>query len=168
MKFRLMSLLIVLAIVSTMVLAPFTPAEAQSGLSVPVTGTTDTGAIFTGTFKLTKFSAKQGSLLAQGTLTGTLVDAAGATIGSVKNFKVTIPVTTITGTCDILHLELGPVDLTLLGLVVHLDKIVLDITAQQGGGLLGDLLCAVANLLNTNGPLRQIADLLNQIIDILG
>jgi hypothetical protein len=37
-----------------------------------------------------------------------------------------------TGTCDILHLTLGPLDLNLLGLVVHLDQVVLDITAEQG------------------------------------
>ncbi|HKP12498.1 MAG TPA: hypothetical protein VJZ91_10325 [Blastocatellia bacterium] len=62
-------------------------------------------------------------------------------------------------------MELGPLDLNLLGLVVHLDRIVLDITAQPGpGNLLGNLLCAVANLLNNNGPLAGIANLLNQIL----
>jgi len=69
--------------------------------------------------------------------------------------------------CDILHLELGPLDLDLLGLIVHLDKIVLDIDADPSGGLLGSLLCAVANLLNTNGLLADIADLLNQILALL-
>jgi hypothetical protein len=45
------------------------------------------------------------------------------------------------------------------------------ITAEQGpGNLLGNLLCAVANLLNgTGGPtvLQQIANLLNQILAAL-
>jgi hypothetical protein len=74
----------------------------------------------------------------------------------------------INGTCDILHLELGPIDLNLLGLVVHVDKIVVDIDAQSGpGNLLGNLLCAVANLLNANGPVSTLANLLNQILALL-
>ena len=53
------------------------------------------------------------------------------------------------GQCQILDLVLGPLDLDLLGLVVHLDTVHLNITAQRGpGNLLGNLLCAVAGLLN--------------------
>jgi hypothetical protein len=60
------------------------------------------------------------------------------------------------------------VDLDLLGLVVHLDVVHLNITAEQGpGNLLGNLLCAVAGLLDTNAPANQIANLLNQILAIL-
>jgi hypothetical protein len=123
---------------------------------------------FDGTFTLTKFANQGGSLVAIGTLNGTLTDAAGNLLNTVTNQQVTLPVTTISSTCDILHLELGPLDLTLLGLNVHLDKIVLDITATQGGGLLGDLLCAVADLLNNNGPLNTIVTLLNNVLKILG
>ena len=47
---------------------------------------------------------------------------------------------------------LGPLDLNLLGLEIHLDTVVLDIIANPAGGLLGELLCAVANLLD-GGPL---------------
>jgi EAL domain-containing protein (putative c-di-GMP-specific phosphodiesterase class I) len=46
---------------------------------------------------------------------------------------------------------------------------VLDITAQSGpGNLLGNLLCAIANLLNSNGALSSIAQLLNQLLGALG
>ena len=51
--------------------------------------------------------------------------------------------------CPILNLQLGEIDLNLLGLEVHTSEICLDITAVPGA-LLGDLLCAVANLLD--GP----------------
>ena len=69
----------------------------------------------------------------------------------------------------ILHLELGPLDLDLLGLAVHLDRVVLDISAVPGAGnLLGNLLCSVVNLLNGGGALTQIAGLLNQILALLG
>lgn len=54
-------------------------------------------------------------------------------------------------------------------LVVHLDQVVLDITAEQGpGNLLGNLLRAVAGLLDNGGPLQGIARLLNQILAIIG
>ena len=46
--------------------------------------------------------------------------------------------------CQILDLVLGPLDLNLLGLRIHLDRVHLTITARQGGGILGDLLCSLA------------------------
>jgi hypothetical protein len=49
--------------------------------------------------------------------------------------------------CPILNLEIGAIHLNLLGLNVDTSDICLDITAHEGEGLLGDLLCAVSNLL---------------------
>ena len=99
------------------------------------------------------------------TLSGTLTNALGQVIGTVTNVPVTLPVTAAQGTCQVLHLELGPLDLNLLGLMVHLDKVVLDITAQSGpGNLLGNLLCSVAHLLDSQGSSTGIAQLLNQIL----
>jgi hypothetical protein len=66
---------------------------------------------------------------------------------------------------------LGPLDLNLFGLTVHLNQVVLNITAVSGAGnLLGNLLCAVANLLNgsnLSGVLNQLVTLLNQILSAL-
>jgi hypothetical protein len=47
--------------------------------------------------------------------------------------------------CPVLDLTLGPLDLNLLGLMVHLDKVHLTITADSHGGLLGQLFCSIAN-----------------------
>lgn len=70
--------------------------------------------------------------------------------------------------CPILHLELGPLDLDLLGLVVHLDRVVLDVTAQPGpGNLLGNLLCAVAGLLDGVDLSGVLGDLLQRLLDAL-
>ena len=60
------------------------------------------------------------------------------------------------GACPILDLSLGPIDLTLLGLRVETSPICLEITAYDGGGLLGDLLCEVANLLQGGIALPDI------------
>jgi hypothetical protein len=66
-------------------------------------------------------------------------------------------------------LTLGPLDLNLLGLQVHLDRVVLDITAQSGpGNLLGNLLCSVAHLLDGAPSPTALSLLLNRIIALLG
>jgi hypothetical protein len=79
-----------------------------------------------------------------------------------------LPVSAAGTTCTILHLTLGALDLNLLGLTVHLDPVLLDISAVQApGNLLGNLLCAVAHLLDGTGPLGGLTALLNQILAIL-
>jgi hypothetical protein len=60
-----------------------------------------------------------------------------------------------------LNLALGPIDLTLLGLQLETSAICLRITAHQGEGLLGDLLCGIARLLEKRVPLSQILAQLN-------
>lgn len=151
---------------STAILSP-TIAAAQtktptSPLGIPVTGT-GSGAVFTGTFQLQKFATDQGQLVASGILTGVVTTASGASTSVVRT--VTMPAAVGTATCDILHLDLGPLDLNVLGLQINLSQIVLDITAQaDAGNLLGNLLCAVVNLLNDPTGLSK---LLNSILDIL-
>jgi hypothetical protein len=89
------------------------------------------------------------------------MDSTNAVVGTVTNQAVTTPLQA-TGTCDILNLTLGPLDLNLLGLRVQ---------------LLGNLLCAAAGLLDppTGGGgggigclLQSIVGFLNQILGQLG
>ena len=127
---------------------------------------------FAGVFDITRFAVQNGQLNAIGTLTGTVTDAAGTVLGTV-NQGLTLPVILgpggSTGSCEILDLVLGPLDLNLLGLVVHLDTVHLNITAQSGpGNLLGNLLCAIAGLLDGGGPLQGLAALLNNLLRVLG
>ncbi len=148
-------------------------ALAQSGLAVPITGTfTDAlggAGTFTGTLNIQRFATQNGQIVAVGTLTGTLTDSIGTVLGTiVRTVTLLLDAAATQASCQILHLELGPLDLDLLGLVVHLNKVVLDISAVPGAGnLLGNLLCAVANLLNGGGALSAIVNLLNQILDAL-
>jgi hypothetical protein len=114
-------------------------------------------------------------------LSTTDLDRLDAGLTQLLNQAVFIPLSSneaIAGaSCNVLNLELGPLTLNLLGLNVELDNcangpITLDITATPGGGLLGDLLCNLANLLNNPsanaaailGALRQIAVILGQIL----
>jgi hypothetical protein len=139
-----------------------------AGVSTPVTGTLADGGAFTGALALTKVAAQNGQLVGTGTLTGTLTDALGNVLGTVTQ-AVNLPLQA-SGTCAILHLTLGPLDLNLLGLMVHLNQIVLNIDASAvPGNLLGNLLCAVAHLLDSSGnPLGGLSALLNHILGILG
>lgn len=172
MKKRIMSIALLVVVVTAFAFGPVVSVQAAPpapALTVPVTGTIpEVGGVFTGTFDIQRFTVVDGVLSAVGTLSGTLTDALGNVIGTVTNVPVTLPVTNIGATCEILDLELGPLDLELLGLMVHLDRINLEITAQQGGGLLGDLLCSLADLLGGPAPLSAVARLLNNILRILG
>jgi hypothetical protein len=137
------------------------PAPA-SPLNIPVTGAGG-GATFAGTFQLQKFAASNGALVATGVLSGVVTTATGATTSVLRT--VTLPAAVGETTCQILHLDLGPLSLDLLGLQIDLSRIVLDITAQAGAGnLLGNLLCGVVNLLNDP---TGLARLLNSILDLL-
>jgi len=70
--------------------------------------------------------------------------------------------------CGILDLDIGAIHLDLLGLVIDLAPIHLDITAVPGAGnLLGNLLCAVAGLLDPNGFLTDLINNLTQLLNLL-
>ena len=166
-RFRM---LLAAVMLGTMLLVPATASAARPApaVAIPVNVTVPGVSSFAGTFDLTRFAVQNGQLVAIGTLTGTATNLVTGVTQTV-NQALTLNVLAITATCDILHLELGPLDLNLLGLVIHLDKIVLDITAQQGpGNLLGNLLCAIAGLLDGGGPLAGLSALLNLILRILG
>ena len=150
----------------------FTPRAATAavvfagGVSVPVAGTISKGGKFSGNFAVQQFRVVNNQIVAVGTLTGTIQTGAGNVIGTVlKTIQMIVNLTD--ASCDILHLEPGPLDLDLLGLEVHLNRVVLDIDADPTGGLLGALLCAVANLLDVGRPLADIVALLNQILGLL-
>jgi hypothetical protein len=143
--------------------APIQAAAAPTAPQLPVVGTVIGGGSFTGTFTLTRFATENDAVVAVGTISGTITNAAGIVTTGLQS--VAIPVTNAVGTCEILHLDLGPLALDLLGLQVDLSRVILDITAQAGAGnLLGNLLCAVTNLLNDP---TGLARLLNQILAIL-
>ena len=174
MKKTVVSLALVLAFATTGIFVPLRATAASpaatpvvaAGVQIPINVNTPNGT-FTGTFNLTRFVIQNGQVAAVGTLTGTVTNSAGQIVGAIVR-NITLSLITINATCDVLHLELGPIDLNLLGLVVHVDKIVIDIDAQSGpGNLLGNLLCAIANLLNTNGPLSTLVSLLNQLLGSL-
>lgn len=146
-----------------------TPAMAQApgsgSLTTSIFQVINGVGTFAGTLTVTGFSTVNGVINAVGTISGTLTNTTGMVVGTLTNAPITIPLTGLTGTCTILTLHIGAINLSLLGLNVSLSPIDLVITATAApGNLLGNLLCSVANLLNSNSALTAVTDLLNQIL----
>jgi hypothetical protein len=130
------------------------------------------GTLTGGVLNVQSFVNQNGVPTLVGTLSGTLTNAAGAVVGTLTNLPVNLPLqgAAANQACTILDLTVGPIDLNLLGLMVHTNTIHLTITAQPGAGnLLGNLLCGVAHLLdNTNASANAIANFLNRILNLGG
>ena len=183
------------ALAAMLAVLPFTSSVAQAqgvvnrGFSVPISGTATaadgTVQAITGTFTIQRFARSQRQIYAVGTVVGSIASATPGTAARTFVTQVSLPLVmpsdnptasaaapdavTALATCDILNLVLGPLDLNLLGLEVHLNQVILDLVGVTGAGnLLGNLLCAVTGLLDGGGPLGQIVTLLNSILAILG
>ena len=148
--------------------APAAPAAASAAqpaaTTLPVTGTLPDGTAFTGSVSNLSTSVVNGVVQLSGTIAGTGLPTGGTA------FTAPLQDVAVTQGCSILNLDLGPLNLDLLGLVVDLAPVSLDITAVPGAGkLLGNLLCAVAGLLDgPGGALGGIAALLNRLLTGLG
>lgn len=152
--------------------------RSQGTYTSKVRGSLGRNGTVRGSFTAERFVSRGGEVFAVGVLDATLRHGNGDLIGS-KTKTVSLPVRSAgaqgdgRARCDILNLVLGPLDLNLLGLEVHLKRVVLDIVAVTGAGnLLGNLLCAVAGLLDgsalSNVQLLRLANLLNRILNLLG
>jgi hypothetical protein len=163
--------------------------STSEALSIPISTKATSPVSGTGTFRLQRFINDGGVVKAVGIVTGTFTDGT-QTVSIARNVAVPVSFGQAAApaaadlndalesgpsdgrnaavaqlSCPILNLILGPLDLNILGLRVELNQVILDITAEPAGGLLGSLLCAVANLLG--GPIGPLVNLLNQILGAL-
>jgi len=143
---------------------------------------------FAGIFTPRHFMTRNGKLFAVGRLRGVLghqfvnrrvalrvTGASSNPAAGAQGFVAPQQIPPTPGACSILNLVLGPLDLNLLGLRVRLNQVNLLIEAVPGAGaLLGNLLCAVAGLLNggllggtLNNLLTAITNLLNGLLGSL-
>jgi hypothetical protein len=158
------------ACVAVVVVAPVAPAASPNaataqGVTVPITPA-QSGGVLDGVLTITGFAVNDvGQLVANGVFTGT------ATVNGVTQAvtsAISVPITQASGSCSILDLTLGPLHLNLLGLVVDLNQVHLQISAQPGAGnLLGNLLCSVAHLLDSNASAQGLASVLNNLLRAL-
>lgn len=88
-----------------------------------------------------RFSGAGRQVTARGLVTAKLTDQNGHT--TVVRDRIALTART-GGGCKVLHLFLDQLNLKLLGLTAHLDRVTLDITGRRGGGVLGSLFCRLS------------------------
>lgn len=115
-------------------LVPVTAANAAPASS------SNKGQVAVGA-KITRFAVADRKIVARGVLT---TRVSGANQSQAARTPVTFAVVAQAGRCHVLTLNLQGLDLTLLGLNVNLSEVNLRIYARRGGGLLGDLFCALS------------------------
>jgi hypothetical protein len=146
-------------------------ANATTGSALPVSvPATLNGVSGTLSGTVPKFSHNTGSVLANLSFTR-FTSKSGNVTRLRQGITRSLPVTNAATrhVCKILNLTLGPLHLNLLGLVVNLNRVHLRIFAVRGpGNLLGNLLCAVAHLLDSPAPVTKKAALLNDVTGTLG
>ena len=153
------------------------PAATPLTKTVKLTGTKG----FKGTYTIDRFTTRNGKMVAVGNLRGTMrkngktkrvaknavimpASVAGAGPASLPTPAKASQLPPIPTACEILNLVLGPITLDLLGLVVRTNQINVRIDAVPGqGNLLGNLLCAVTNLLNPTSAIGALTGAINQL-----
>jgi hypothetical protein len=193
MKWTLASLALIVALLGAFVVAPIA-AKAQETPTIapiPVTASKNGGTKnFEGQWTATRIVEQGGALFAEGVLSGDVTNKHGKVTHTVAE-TVLLPVAVTSDSaasaaavraqtaplCDVLHLQLGPITLNLLGLHIQIGggpggtlPIVVDITADQAGGLLGSLLCSLAGgtPLSGLGDLTAFLNALNTLLGLLG
>ena len=180
MRVRLIAPLTAALVAGTIGLTAGTAAAAPASTAAPAASTaaplaTVTGTInetiagvgtFVGSFTPTRFTTSGGNLTVTGLLTGTFTSVANVVTPVSQVVSTTVTDAAAKAACTILSLELGPLDLNVLGLRIQLNEVDLLITAVPGAGnLLGNLLCAIAGLLD-GGNIGGLATLLNRILGL--
>jgi hypothetical protein len=170
-------------LVALMVVVPALPSLAQAptpgaGLTVPVEGKAQGAGQVTGTFTIQRFVDNGGQLGAFGTLVlntknGTAVTQVVMPVAASHRpaAATAASAAAIQQVCEIIDLTLGPLDLNLLGLLIHLDTVHLDVDADPTLGLLGQLLGGLLCGSDLNGifsSLSTLVDFLNSVLGALG
>jgi hypothetical protein len=125
-------------------------AAAPLAAPSPVAGTVGVD------LKVTRFIAQRRRTRAVGVVTATL----SSFTGSPTTARQRVVLQVAQGrTCRILLLTLNQLNLQLLGVTVHLDRVRLSITGRRNGGVLGSLFCSLAGRRLTAARSAAVASL---------
>jgi hypothetical protein len=114
------------------------PAPAMAQDTADAQAATGSGTV---QVKITRFKATKSGPVAIGRAKATFRGLGGMPATTTQKVRLT---QARSGRCRILVLRLNQLDLTLLGVNVHLDKVKLRITGRRRGGVLGRLFCGLA------------------------
>jgi hypothetical protein len=140
---------------------------------------------FSGTLSIERFAVRGDGVVAIGMVAGRVFDRSGAPIGSAVIGQMELPVSVGAGpsaltaapvssaavqpqatTCGVLHLDVGAVNLNLLGLQVATQPVTIDLSAVSGGtDVLGHLICTALSTLNN---VVGLVDVLNNLLGLVG
>jgi len=171
---------------------------APKALVLPITGVGTGGVTFTGTVAVQRFVQRNGQVFAIGAVSGSLSGPSGPIGTSIylpaaflvhvgsgltaqaerglihpASFSPTSyggarVILAQASTCGVLHLELGAVNLNLLGVVVTTMPVTIDVNGDTAGPL-GNLVCAIlATLNNVVGLVNLLNSLLGLVTGLLG
>ena len=143
-------------------------SEGERRLAAPITGQllTETGTVtdqVVGTVTIGPCATRQGALVVQGQIAGKVLDGAGKVRQPLMT-SVRLPVAVTQATCDMVELTLGPLHLDHAGQRLHLNPVLVPITAEPSGGVVSQLLCDLAS----ETSLAHARDGLNRLLSLFG
>jgi hypothetical protein len=140
--------------VFAVVLAAFALLAASVGVSGAPAGsavaqTGQTGDVVQVKIVINRFARQGRRIVAHGAVIGRHESAEGIPSIVRRPFTARVRASRIsyagtTRICDVLELDLRALHLSVLGLIIDLDRVHLTITANSNGGLLGSLFCSLA------------------------
>lgn len=154
-----------IVVVTAVVLSAFASTAKAADPQVSAAPTQSVGKVDV-QFKLNRFVREGNSLVARGTAVATFRSPDGQTATVSQPFSATVvlparwtrSLAASNRICQVLFLRLAPLRLNLLGLIVEIpEPVTLRITANSRGGILGSLLCSLANQRLTTRALSSAA-----------
>jgi hypothetical protein len=159
------------------------PVSATLGTATtPTTPTAEDAAstptsTVTGSFSIQRFArTTEEAVAAVGTLTLSFEDPTSNAPRTIvtqvamplaRSSDTTAPATS--AACETLSLVLGPLDVNLLAVDVHLEEVNVDLTVVQGAGeRLGNLLCDATRLIDRAAAPAELVKTLNTLLDTIG
>jgi hypothetical protein len=181
---RVAGLAMTLSLVAAMPAAAQPSLTAHASLTLPVSGTFSGGGEFTGSVSINRFEQHESHIVAVGFVSGVLsrnrrratavagemswrvtVRSGGQSLVSARTLAPAFPrlIRAQAQSCSVLSVSLAPIDVNLLGTDVALGAVNFDLTGQSGTPL-GDLVCAVSDLL---GNVAGLVNVLNSVLGLL-
>jgi len=146
--------------------------EGAAPLQLPIAGSAAGGGAFAGTLSIQRFEARGDQVVAIGMVSGRVAGGGTGLAGPVA-----LPVQLGPGvqgaaasnavvaqaTCQVLHLDVGAVNLNLAGVLVTTQPVSIDLSGDSAGPL-GNLTCTILATLNN---VVGVVGLLNQLLGVV-
>jgi hypothetical protein len=145
--------------------------DGSGPLQLPLTSAAGT---FTGTFSINRFEVRNNAVVAIGVVRGSIAGTGSALVGEVAapvtigtaSARAAVSAAAVSqqqATCQVLHLDIGAINLNIQGLMLATQPISIDLSGDSAAPL-GNLVCTIESTLNN---VVGLVDLLNQLLGVL-